>query len=421
MWKTCLLPLVILLVIVLSGCNTTAPEEPAAEERYPVDVLTVTEGTVEQTVTISGTVMASEQAAVFPSLPGEVKKVHVNNGDLVEAGQLLVELASQDIELSVEQAQAGLQAAEAQLASAKAMREQGIRQAEQQLAQARRSYELAQSDQSENLSLDIDEENELTEALRPLLEMNTAQREMEIQQAEMAVKAAELALEQAKGTESVQAAEAAVHQAEIGVKMAEQQRQQLRIIAPISGQVTDLAVFVGQTVSPQMALMNVVDVSQPFIRATVSEAQLKWVQVGQEVDITVNAAGSRSVGQIRYISPIPGQQSRSYPLEVEWEEIPEGIVPGMIAQIELDLAEDKARLLVPIDAVLRQNDTYYVYVVEDGVAKQRAITPGEETAQWIVVQSGLEEGEQIVIQGQFSLYDGAQVNIRKERTIDEAD
>ncbi|EGL82276.1 efflux transporter, RND family, MFP subunit [Caldalkalibacillus thermarum TA2.A1] len=409
--------LLIFVILLLSGCNGTNVQTEEAEV-YPVEFYTVSKQSVEQTISFTGTVMAREHLPIFPVVTGEVKKVHVQNGDQVEAGQLLVELEATEIHNSIEQAEAALQAAQAQLESAKAMRQQAIRQAELQLEQAQQAYQAVQSAEAPEIRLDEDNE-QLREVLDPLVQMNQAQRERELQQAEMSVRAAQLALEQAQGTESVQAAEAAVQQAEVGLRIAQQQKKHTRLTAPIAGQVAELAVQEGQFVSPQLPLLSIVDLSRPYVHATVSEGQLQWIEVGQEVQIVLNALNSVTSGQISYISPLPAQQSRSYPVEISLAEAPDGVVPGMLARVTADLTSAEAQLMVPVDAVVYDQDRHVVFVITDGVARARPVTVGEELGEWLVIEDGLDEGEQIVVSGQYSLVDGAKVDIRKERHVDE--
>lgn len=399
---------IIIAVLLISACsNETTTEEIEESVSLPVEVAEVTYGHLEQALTLTGTVMPNQQTPVMSMLTGKATAVHVGNGDFVDEGDILVQLDAQDMNLQLEQAQAALQAANAQLKQAKNMRDHNIWQAEQQLDQAKDLYEHAQ--EQEELTEELSEE--LRDLLKQLEQLGNLSQTLNQEQAKQAVKQAEKALEQARKTDSIEAAEAGVRQAEVGVQMAQRQVESATIEAPVSGQIVEVNVEVGLMVSPQMPILTIIDMDKAIVKVSVSEGQLISVAEGDEVTVYIPALGEQVTGAISYISPIPGEQSRKYPMEVELTDFPQKLRAGMNAQVLLSLSEEDKQLIIPIDSFIQQGDDFYVYVVNGSTVEQRQITIADENESFAVISEGLQYGEQIVVRGQFRLYDGATITI----------
>ncbi|MBU9720893.1 MULTISPECIES: efflux RND transporter periplasmic adaptor subunit [Bacillaceae] len=440
--KKSMLGLVMLLLTVLIiGCNNetdASGEESNANENedptFPVEVNEVHTGVLTSELNVSGNIMAAKHMPVIAFMNAEVVAVHVENGDTVEKGDVLIELDATDMELNLAQAQAGLDAAKANLQSAESMRDQGIKQAEMQLNQARDMYDMVKearekaesistnNSQSsadrekgeEGLDFDISAITEEMEALMEnLLVSSTAPSEADERQARTAVRQAEMGLEQAKGSDQIKAAEASVRQAEISVEMAKNQQSNAVVTAPMSGQITNFNVVEGELVSPQAPIMQLVQMDEPVVNISVNESLLPNIEVGQEVTVEVPTFNQRYEGVIKHIGIMPGEQSRAYPVEVSISEPEDNLRVGMHAKVMIHTGKSAEEVLVPIRAVLEENGERVVYVTTDGEsAERRVISIGNESSEWYAVERGLEEGELIIVNGNHQLFDGALINVR---------
>ncbi|MBU9712562.1 efflux RND transporter periplasmic adaptor subunit [Evansella tamaricis] len=405
------------VIIFIGGCSNdgdvSSEENQNEEPVHPVEITEVQEGTLSSDLSLSGNVMASKQMAVLPMLTGEVIAVHVKNGDKVEKGDTLVELDATDMELNVAQARAGLEAAEASLKSAKTMREQSIKQAQMQLDQAKDVHKMVSEAQSENTTLELEEvPEELQQVFQSLL-MGNMPTEQDRAQAESAVNQAEMALEQAKGTDQIAAAEASVKQARIGVEMAQQQQTHAVVSAPISGQISNFNVVVGEMVSPQSPLLQLVQMDEPIVRLDVNESMLPSIQLDQEVSVYIPTFNKRYEGTVTHIGIMPGEQSRAYPVEIVLSEPEDNLRIGMLANVMFNTAVTNEQVLVPVRAVTEQSGEHSVFVTTDGEqVERRVITIGNESPEFYEIIDGVEIGELVVINGVHQLYDGAKVNVR---------
>ncbi|GAE35178.1 efflux RND transporter periplasmic adaptor subunit [Halalkalibacter akibai] len=403
----------IVLLLLITGCsseasNVVSSDEEAEAPVHPVEIAEINRGILSNELKLPGTIMAGKHMPVLPMLTGEVTVVHVKNGDTVKRGDTLIELDASDVELNIAQARAGLDAAKANLNSAKTMRDQSIKQAELQLSQARDMHQmLTNAEVPSDVVLD-DVPEELQAVFGTLLGSNMP-TEHDINQAKTAVKQAEMGLEQAKSSAQIDAAQASVKQAEISVQMAEQQKTHAVVTAPMAGQVTGFNTIVGEMVSPQAPLLQLVQMDSPIVQLSVTESMLPSIELDQSVQVYVKSFNQSYEGRIKYISLLPGEQSRSYPVEIELVNPDENLRVGMLAEVVIETAIANEQVLLPVAAVVEENNEQFVYVIKDDgdQVERRVISIANETAEWFAIEDGLNEGDFVVIRGNHQLYDGA--------------
>src|SRR5262245_28152157 len=112
-----LLPVILTSASCKSGYPVSARNNPSAESREPrqVKVARVSEIPMEQTVTVTGTLAAYDQATVSAKVPGRLKSIAVDLGTVVKQGQVIAQLEQQDYQLRLQQAEAGLAQARARV------------------------------------------------------------------------------------------------------------------------------------------------------------------------------------------------------------------------------------------------------------------------------------------------------------------
>ncbi len=427
-WKKMKWATPFLAAAILVGCNTggDSVDETTQEEApalYPVEIDEVTKGILTDEMKLSGNVMPSKQMVVLPMLTGEVTKVNVANGDQVEKGDILIEIDASDVELNVAQAQAGLDAATANLAGARQMREQSMKQAQLQLDQAKDLLQMIDDISEEEVpELDIDNEQlseELEQLLQTIVDSNLPS-EFDRKQAETAVEQARTALEQARSTTQIEAAEASVKQAEIAVEMAEKQLTNAVIRAPIAGQVTNFTAVLGQMVSPQAPLSQIVQMEEPLVQMNVNESVLPSLKRDQDVEVVIKSLNRAYKGTVSYISIMPAEQSRSYPVEIKINDGDENLRVGMMAEVIVTVSDEQKQTIVPVDAIITENNKPIAYVTNDGESvERRKVTIASETVDYYSIEAGLEPGEFVIVRGAHQLYDGALINVRNPDLIED--
>lgn len=184
-----------------------------------------------------------------------------------------------------------------------------------------------------------------------------------------------------------------------------------KLYAPFSGIVSKKYADVGSTAAPAIPIVKLVEISPIKASISVSETQIGDFEKGRTADIRVNIAGNISTeGKLTEKGVAADPLSRTYTVKFTAPN-PEGkLLPGMLCEVTLKDAEDKEALVIPIETVLLDhNNQSFVWIVNHGKAEKRNIILGDYVAGGIAVESGLSDGEEIIISGQQKISEGMNV------------
>lgn len=338
----------------LREANETPAGAGAGEQAPQITVMQPGSGTIEGTITATGTIGARRALPVgVVGEGGRVVSVNVEQGQWVEAGQILA-----SIDRSVQNQQARAQAAQVQVARADA--------------------ELAQ--------------NNLDRALQ-LVErgfVSTAD------------------VDRLTATRDAARARVDVAQAQLGELR--ERTARLNIVAPASGLVLERNIEPGQTVSAGIASAFVIaQGGQMELRALVGEAELQRLDVGVQAEVSPVGSNESYTGQIWQIEPTVDAQSRQGTARIALSYAP-GLRPGGFASATIRSGTTVAPLL-PESAVLSDDEGSYVYIVDAAnTVRRRAVETGMVTANGIAIQSGLSGNERVVLRAGGFLNPGEQVD-----------
>jgi membrane fusion protein, multidrug efflux system len=240
---------------------------------------------------------------ISPRITGTVEEVLVDDNWHVHAGQLLVKLDPRDYEVALNRNRAQLKQANAQVSQAKAGVEQAsaelqqrqaqVMQAAAQVLQSQAAFDIAKINYDRDHSLvqkDLKaiakQEVDTTKANLDSAQgaLNAAKATQVASQAQ--VEAAEAAVDSAKA--QLESANANVAASEAAVRDSELQLSYCQVIAPVSGRIAQKTVQKGNRLTVGQALMAVVE-DNVWILANLKETQLERVQVGQPVEIKIDA------------------------------------------------------------------------------------------------------------------------------------
>ena len=193
-------------------------------------------------------------------------------------------------------------------------------------------------------------------------------------------------------------------------------QREVLIRADRSGVVTARRVAVGDYVEEGAPLFELMDLRKVWAILEAYEPDLPFIRVGNRVEITTPALPGRSFsGRIAFIDPLLNPQSRTVALRVELDNAGAAFKPQMFIEGEvLGGTYTQTALVVPKTAVLWTGKRSVVYVKVPGASvpsfEFREIELGETTDKGIQVLSGLEPGEEVVVQGAFVIDAAAQLN-----------
>ncbi len=180
-------------------------------------------------------------------------------------------------------------------------------------------------------------------------------------------------------------------------------RTQVRILAPRSGVIQELAVRSGMTLAAGQTLARINGIASVWLEVAVPEAMASQVQVGQMAQAELAALPGRTLeGRVTALLPALNASARTLRVRVELPNPDGRLRPGLSGQVSLQSAPGEARLAVPSEAVIRTGRRNLVILAEEGgrFRPVEVVTRGEAGG-LTRISSGLTEGQQVVASGQF--------------------
>ena len=180
------------------------------------------------------------------------------------------------------------------------------------------------------------------------------------------------------------------------------------VTAPASGQITKQYITVGTTVEKSDILFSILDTDIVWVQGevyedTLARLQNKW-QIGSEVRIRVAAYPETAFnGKITGISDVVDPEKRTVHFWAEIENSNHQLKPGMFAEQTIILEKGADVLSVPLDAVLEDGGSRFVFVEYGAAYTRHEIVVGAKDDRYIEVRDGVLPGERVVVQGTHQL------------------
>jgi HlyD family secretion protein len=382
------------LLVVGGGYGVFAALRPS-HDIDPSKIASVERGDLAKVVVATGKIQPLSKVEVKSKASGIVKKLYVDYGDRVKAGQVLAELDKVQLEASLHASEANYQAAQAAKLSAEAALERNKVDAEGpdvpflRLNMQRAEQMYKDGVMSKSLVEDAEKNYQLA-----LNKQVSAQRNLEVSRAEIAKAVAEVA------------------QAKAALDNAEEDLRNATIVSPIDGLVLSRDVNVGDAVSSILVLgsqatliMTLGDVSEVYVQGKVDEADIGKVYLGQAARIVVESFKDKKyTGKVTKISPLGKEKDNVTTFEVRVSiSNPTGeLKANMSANAEIILEEKKNVLMVPEAALIYDKDRKASVEIPDAKAdngkKKVPIQIGISNGVKTEVTAGLNEKQQVVLQ-----------------------
>jgi RND family efflux transporter MFP subunit len=178
------------------------------------------------------------------------------------------------------------------------------------------------------------------------------------------------------------------------------------VFSPVSGVVTERAAYHhGRTVTPDLDLYTIVDLSRVWVLAEVYEYEMEHVRVGQaaEIELPYEDQPKNLVGRVTFVAPFLDPKTRTVQVRMEFPDSGQTLKPEAFVNVRLrrDLGP---RLVVPKDAVMETGKGQYVFVDKgEGYLEPRPVKAGAEVERGRVISEGLREGERVASAANFIL------------------
>jgi len=436
---------VTICMCALCSCSGKDTPKPAATG-VNVSVFEAGSGSIESTVTYSGTLSASESVSVVAKVSAKADSVSVKEGDYVSAGDVLARLDDTDIRLSYEQALAAYESALAGYNSVvNSSSKQQKSQAKQALLSAQTAYDQAKAnyerekilyENASSLKLAEQSMNDAKaayERTRQLFDMGGASQ-LELDSAHSAFVSAEenyktvsatssAAFDAAKtaltnaqnalnnaqenitladnaARSSVETASASVNSARAALNIAQNSLSNTTITAPISGYVAVCNVSEGQMTAAGSVAFDIRNTSMVDAEINVTESVIPLIDVGTKALISIASANIENLeGAVTLVNPVKNDMTGLYTVKVSIDNADSAIKAGMLADITLTTASLDGIIKIPSKALINEGEDYYVYVAHGNVGKKVRVTTGVSDDEYTEITKGLAKGDKVIVDG----------------------
>ena len=329
----------------LALAAATAAKEQRAVELAPTDVVRAETRDILQGLPVSGALRAVNSAVIKARVPGELRELTVREGDFVKAGQLIARIDASEYQLRVQQASE-------QAASAKAQTEVVQRQYDNNKALVAQGF-------ISKTALDASQAN-------------------------------------------LDAAQSTYKAALAGADVARKSVTDTVLRSPISGQVSQRLAQPGERVGVDARIVEIVDLRELELEATLGAAESVNVRVGQTAELQIEGIGQPVMARVMRINPSAQAGSRSVLVYLSLV-TPEGaptLRQGLFVSGSLGTARASV-LALPVSAVRTNKPAPYVQAIENGLVVHKPVTLGQRSkvgAESVVGVGGVAENA-LVIRG----------------------
>jgi HlyD family secretion protein len=351
-------------------------------ELTQVKVIKAVRAELEAKVYTTGKIDLQNKQEVRVLTPGMIKAVSIAVGDKVKKGDLLLELESKDLDLQIKQAQAAVGVARANLATVNGR----VAQLENAVANPNQAITSPPAG-IPGLAGELPTGNVVS-----------------------------VTLQEAKNSRSQ--AQALLNQAQATLDLVRGQKNNTRITAALDGTVLAVSAAVNQPAVAQVPLAIVGDLEHLVVVAEVNEVDAGKLAQGQTVKISGATLGDREFGgKVISVSPIaqaqPSLQGNQTTVQakVQLDQSDPALKPGFSVSLTVITSSKPNVLQMPQEAVFTQDKLKYVYIVDQGTLSQKQVTTGITGDINVEILSGINEGDQVVLNPSKNLREGLKVRV----------
>ncbi len=381
----------VLIAVIAGGAVALKP----SKEIDPSKLAAVEKGDIARSVVATGKIQPLVKVEIKSKASGIVKKLYVDYGEHVKAGQLLCELDKEELQARVREARATLQATQAAQESAKAALERNQVEAEgPDVPFMKKNMERAQQLYKDELVAKSAVEDAEKLYQMALNKQTSALRSVALARAELSRSGAQVA------------------QAQAALDRAETDLLNSTIVSPMDGLLLSRDVQVGDAVSSILVngsqatlIMTLGDVSEVYVLGKVDEADIGKVYLDQAARIVVESFKDKKFnGKVTKISPLGKEKDNVTTFEVRVSILNPGgeLKANMSANAEIILEEKKGVLLIPESAVIYDKDRKASIEIPDPKAEKgrakKEVKLGISNGVKTELVSGLNEGQKVVLQ-----------------------
>ena len=205
----------------------------------------------------------------------------------------------------------------------------------------------------------------------------------------------------------VDRAYSALRNAEAALQSSRSTLQRTELKSSVDGIVSSRHVEPGEIATDGKSLITIMDLSEMEAQLMVSKRDIHNINKNTKVEIIID--NNISAGKVKRTSPEAQTGSGLFPVVVGLES-KSTILPGSYLEGKFLVENKEGVIVIPSDVIVYRNNKEYAYIVDNNKAKIVEITTGEGRASHVIVNSGLKPGDQLIISGNRTLFDGALIS-----------
>ncbi|HEV2194683.1 MAG TPA: efflux RND transporter periplasmic adaptor subunit [Candidatus Acidoferrum sp.] len=378
-------------MLLVSCSSDAAKTEPDSAAAPTVAAAKVRRADLTRALAVTAEFRPYQEIEVHAKVAGYVKRIYVDVGDHIKAGQLIAILEIPELQDEVQTAEASVSKSQEE-----------IRRAQADLERAQSAHEVAHVAYSRLADVS---------KTRPGL---VAQQEIDDALGRDRVAEAQVAT-----------AKASLSAAEQQLRVAQADREKVRTLfayaqikAPFAGVVTkryaDTGSMIQTGISSQTQSMPLVTLAQENLLRLVipvPESAVSKIRSGSPVEVSVSTLGKKFQGKVARFADQVDMATRTMHTEVDVPNPTGELVPGMYANASLVLNDERSALSVPVQALTRTEDNVSVLLIDkQNKLEERIVRIGIETADQVEILSGLNENDLVVVGSRSQLQQGMTVH-----------
>jgi len=414
-----LLVIVAIAFLIWRWKNSAKENEAEVTPTVGVKVVKAEKGPIAAEISAIGTIWPREKADVAAKVSAQIKQMSLLKNKLVRAGEVIAVLESRDLQAQRAEAAAALNEARANerslvsgtIPKTNAEDQKALLDARATVNNTRATYERRRA-----LFANGGISKKDLEASQ--LELTTAEDELRLQEQTVSLRAKSL------NPNDRALATAKTAQAEQRLATLDAQLSYSVIRAPITGIVTDQFQYEGEFASAGGKLVTIADSSSVIVKAPFSDIAVAQLKTGDAATVLpTDSSSDERKGQITLLSRSTDPSNRTVEVWITLGNEDGKLRPNGAAQVTVFANSKDDAIVVPLSAVTLESsntDEGTVMTVDaQNMAHETKVTTGIRTNDKVEIVSGLQGGETVVVEGNYSLPDGTKVEIatdEKEKT-----
>lgn len=334
-----------------------------------IAAVTVVEGPIVAEVMGTGTLEAKQKAIISPKISGRLHEVRVDQGDTVQAGDILFQLDDTELNQQVEMAKVGVAATRA-----------GLNRFAADQNQAQAVFKQAEQNHERVAML-------IKSSAASATDMDKAREQMDVALAGVA--RADAALLEAEQQELVAESTLAYHQARLADTV---------VAAPFAGLIVQRFRDPGAVAVPGSPVLSLISTEVLWVSAWVDETEMSRIAVGQPTRVAFRSEAAKTFrGEVARLGRETDRETREFTVDTRVLELPANWAVGQRAEVYIETARSDKTNIIPASAVSWREGAAGVFVQRDQTAEWRPVKLGLSNREEVEVLEGVSADEQILL------------------------